>query len=383
MSDLYWMIPAGLVGLYVVAELLARFWLRVRKKYWILSPHMHMVLEVDRETLPALEPEVNIRVNADGERGDPPPVTWNGTWRGLVVGGSAAECYMLDQKSNWPQVVQDKLNESGKANMLGASRVHIGNVSRSLVACESLSRMLEKVLPRYERLDMVVLMVGASDVVAWLEKDTPPKLEPGSLPAGRIFAEHPEGPFGWMPRQMALKRIAARLNARFRHPVSRKKGAGKTIGKNRKMRAAAKTILNETPDPTPMVEFFETWFRRLIEMCHARDIRVLVVRQPWFEKAFTPEEQKLLWNFGAGRPYEKELDTYYSHAVVCDLMRRVDDAAAHIAEETGADQLDLMPVLERSFETYYDFLHFTPKGAKAVGEHVANAIVSKTEFREG
>ena len=37
-----------------------------------------------------------------------------------------------------------------------------------------------------------------------------------------------------------------------------------------------------------------------------------------------------------------------------------------------------MPVLERSFDTYYDFLHFTPKGAEAVGNAVASAILRET-----
>ena len=53
---------------------------------------------------------------------------------------------------------------------------------------------------------------------------------------------------------------------------------------------------------------------------------MVVVRQPWFEKDFTPEEAARLWNFGKGRPYEGDLDTYYTHRVVNALMRAVDEA---------------------------------------------------------
>ena len=35
------------------------------------------------------------------------------------------------------------------------------------------------------------------------------------------------------------------------------------------------------------------------------------------------------------------------------------------------DQIDLVPLLERTGNTYYDFLHFTPGGAEAVGRVVA------------
>lgn len=365
-----WLLPSLLFppAAFVLIELGARLWLRVRDKYSVLQPHLRMEMEVDKQALPDLTPLVHTSVNADGERGDEVPADPESVLRVLVAGGSAAECYLLDQPASWPMVAQAELSK------LGPRTAHVGNVSRSLVACEVLQRMLAKTLRQVRSLDVIVLMVGASDVVAWLEQKTPPQLEAGRIPLSKICQEHPEGPFGWKLKQLALYRLLRRANARLRKPLARKTGAGKSLIKHREMRAAASTWITEVPNPEPMLVFFEEHFEALIRTCQQHAKHVLVVRQPWFEKDFTPEENARLWNFGQGRPYVEELDTYYTHHVVCELMRATDAIASRIATKTGALQLDLMPVLPRNFDTYYDFLHFTPAGAQLVGKAVAQAI---------
>ena len=370
MIDWILALTLGPLATFVLAELFARLWLTVRNDYYVLQPHLRLELEIDAEALPNLEPVARHFVNADGERADDLPEDPDQVLRVLVAGGSAAECYLLDQPSTWPAVAQRELADR-------TSRpAHVGNVSRSLVSCEVIEQMLAKSLDRFRSLDVIVLMVGASDVVGWLEQKTPAELQAGRTPLSKILPEHPEGPFGWSKKKLALYRLVRRANARLRKPVARKSGAGKSLIKNRRMRAMAKTMIDEVPDPTPMLTFFEAHLRNLITTCKIHAERVLVVRQPWFEKEFTAEEQARLWNFGQGRPYVEDLDTYYTHRVVCELMGAADRTAARVAEDAGVEQLELMSVLPRTFETYYDFLHFTPAGAELVGKAVADAIVS-------
>lgn len=375
--ELFLILCAAALAAFVAAEWIARWVLQWRQDYWVLTPFQRTVMEIDHETLPALEATVRIEVNADGERGDPVRRDWSETYRVLVAGGSAAECFLLDQRTSWPAVIQRRLSEPESLARLGVRSAHVGNVSRSLVACEYIDEILRRVLPRYERLDLVVLMVGASDVVNWLERKTPERLEPGKLSDSYVFAEHPGGPYGWRPKKLALWRIASRWNRRLRRPTEYRKEAGKTIGKNRRMRAAAREIIDEVPDPAPLLEYFETFFREMVQRAARKAGRVIVVRQPWFEKEHTPEEKAALWNFGVGRPYVEEVTTYFSHRVVSELMRAVDGVATRVAAECGVEQVDLMPVLDRSLETYYDFLHFTPAGARVVGEAVAAKVLAE------
>lgn len=369
---------AGAVVAFVIAELITRAWLAKHGRYFIWPPWSRTRMELDREALPMLERTTRIEINADGERGDPPPARGERAYRVLVTGGSVAECYFLDQDTAWPAVIQRILNQPENRKRLGVERVHVGNVARSLVTCRHVAHMLAKTLPRYPKLDAIVLMVGASDLVYWLEQRTPPVLDDSPPPASQVFGAHPEGPFGWTHRNLALRRLASQVRRRWFGQVDVRERAGKRLTKARAMRANAREILREVPDPAPLLAHFDQHFRELVALARTKADRVIVVRQPWFEKEFSPEEARQMWNFGAGRPYEGEVHAYYAHDVVWKLMRLIDARATEIVRETGVEEIDLMPLLERNLDIYYDELHHTPKGCAIVGEIVARAILART-----
>ncbi|MFO1008705.1 MAG: hypothetical protein U1F29_01425 [Planctomycetota bacterium] len=368
-------LAAGVV-LFVLAELATRAWMIRSGPYFVWAPFARTRLELDRDALPSLPPLAHWEINSQGERGSEPPADPARTYRVLVTGGSAAECYFLDQKDTWAEVVGRELRRPEALRALGAEHVHVGNAARSLVACAEIELMLRRTLPRYERLDVVVFLVGASDVVHWLEKSTPARIEEKTIPAAQVFAWHPEGPFGWGPRTLALRRIASSWNKRLRRPVEVRERAGKRLDDARKMRQRAKVVLDATPDPTPMLEHFETHLRALVELCRAKGARVVIARQPWLEKALTPEERARLWNFGAGRPYSGEVTTYYAHEAVWKLLAQVDERAVRVAQELGVEALELNSLVPQDFEHYYDELHHTPKGCELLGRAVARQIVA-------
>ena len=140
------------------------------------------------------------------------------------------------------------------------------------------------------------------------------------------------------------------------------------------MRARATEIKHEMPDPTPMLEQFDFHFRRVLQRAADHADRVLVVRQPWFDKEYTSEEAAHMWHGGAGQAWRENVTTYYSFDVVSKLMALVDQKAAAIADELNVEQVDLMPILERSLATYYDGFHATPQGAHIVAAEIAAAI---------
>ncbi|MEZ6014618.1 MAG: hypothetical protein R3F49_05865 [Planctomycetota bacterium] len=358
----------------LASELALRAFYRRRGAAWVLEPGSVQIQEIDRETLPALEPEVRIEVNRDGERGAPPPADWRRTFRVLVAGGSAAECFLLDQETQWPSVVARELQ--ARAAELGVDRVHVGNIARSLVRCEYVEWMLNATLPRMPRLDAVVLMVGASDLVAWLEQGCPAEVTASELDPNRCFQRHDFGPFRWRPGQLALRELVKRVKNRLVPSVVRRTRAGKSIAKHRKMRASAETLVREAPDARGMLALYEEYLRRTIEAARSTGAKVLVARQPWLQKDFTPEEAARLWNFGKGRPYEGPVTTYFAIEVVHRLMAAVDEVSARVAAEMGVGACELRTHLDASFDTFYDTLHFTPRGAAAVGKRVAEALAT-------
>ncbi len=372
---------AALAFVLVLAELFLRRWYKLTNATFVWPPRGRIRLEIDRENLPNLDPVARIEFNRDGERGDDPPLSWEHNGRALIVGGSAAECYMLDQERTWPAVLQRELNSPKALEHLGVGHFHVGSVARSLVPCEALYSILRAVRFRYDRLDLIVLMVGASDVVRWLQMGVPQVMDFAAAPQEETFSLHAEGPFGWQPRQLALRRALSTANERWRRPVLVKRGAGKTLTRLRAMRAQAERIITEVPDPEPLIADFAQHFSALLELAMETAERVLVVRQPWFEgppEGHTPEQRAIFWNLGCGNPYLETITEYYDHALVSGLLHRVDDTQARISAEHGVQCVNLQDKLPSNLTTWYDYFHLAPQGAEEVGRHVAAAVLGQT-----
>ncbi len=283
-----------------LAEILARAWLALRGDYFVWSPHARTLQVLDRESLPALPPLARFEVNRDGERGDPPPRDGWETYRVLVLGASSTECRFLDQRSTWPAVAQRFLSHPMNLELLRARRAHVGNLGRSLATCRDLNLILERVLPRYERLDAVVLMVGAGDVVHWLSERAPSKIEAGPVDPDEVFDEHPEGPFGWSADTLALRRIASSWRRRFLRSFAVHAGAGQGIGRARRLRAQAGEIIETLPDPAPLLDHLDESFRELIARAQSKARTVIVVRPCWVREGLGEQYREHGWMFAAG-----------------------------------------------------------------------------------
>src|SRR5260370_3120425 len=133
-----------------------------------------MEIRADPEAFPELERRVRFDINADGERGGDVRDGEDGLHRILVAGGSAVECFALDQPTSWPGALERLLNSPDSLHVLGARRVHVGNIGHSGVGSADLDLILERVLPQYGHLDALLIMVAASDVYHWLEGGAPP-----------------------------------------------------------------------------------------------------------------------------------------------------------------------------------------------------------------
>lgn len=355
-------------------EIGARYLLR-RSPYYVWPPGLRLHLHPDPAVSPELEPVARIEINADGERGDAVPRSGRRVYRVLVAGGSPAECALLDQPTTWPGALQRLLGAPEHLRALGVSAVHVGNIGRSGVSSHGLNLIFERILTRSRHRDLIVIMVGGNDVFDWLAREAPPSYIPHRIPAAELFSSHPEASFGWTLRKLALTRLLRTLRWRWFHPVKNDYASGSWVAKARAMRARARETRTVIPDPTAMVRHFEDQLRELLGRAKSHADRVLVVRQPWFEKDYTREESAQVWHGGVGNPHRDDVTVYYSVEILCWLMALLSERAACVAEELGVEHLDLKPLLDPSLKTYYDFVHFTPAGAAVVANAVAAAIL--------
>jgi len=373
-----WMLLAGAGAVLIVTvELSARWWIRRHTRYRVWPPGMRLEVRQHPGLFPELEPRVHLDINADGERGSEVDAREEGLFRILVVGGSSVECYALDQPTSWAGVLERLLNNTPALRTLGAGRVHVGNIGHSGVGAAELDLILERVLPNYERLDAIVVMAGASTAYHWLEDGAPPASAPSVVPEQVLFAQHPGQEFGWNPRTWALAEIARRLRQVWFHPVDVKENVGAWLVAGRKMRAEAPQIRTSVPDSSAVLQHFEQHYRRALRRAMLHASRVLVVRQPWFEKDYTQEESARFWHGGIGKPWKEKVSVYFSLEVINRLLSQIDARVVAVAEELGLQHLNLRPVLDQGLRHYYDHDHFTPQGAAAAAQAIAAALVER------
>ena len=373
---LLWILLGGL-ACGVLLELLARWWIRRRGEYYVFPPGYRLHLVVDLEQAPGLDPLARFEINRDGERGPEPPREKEGLFRILTCGGSAAEGYLLDEERSWAGALREILMLPENLRRLGARRVHVGSVGRSRTGAEALDLIFEKTLPRYDRLAAIVIMVGATDVVEWFEAGAPERWTPPPVRVQDLFAEHPESRYAWSPKRTALYDLLRRSWRRLRRPLQLKRDAGKTLGKVRAMRARAKTMLTEVPPATDMLDHFERHMLSLVRRAQRHADMVLVLGQPCFDRNHDPQVLARFWDFAVGNPYQVETDTYFSMDLAGAAMRAMNERARKVAAETGTAFVDLGAEIEPGLDLYYDFLHFTPKGAETVARIIAREILAR------
>lgn len=365
------------IGAVAIAclEAVSRLSIRMDRRHFAWEPSKRLELALDADTHPQLESLVRIDINSDGERGGEYPAGTD-TYRILVAGGSAAECYFLDQPTAWPALLESRLSSAESLTRLGKNRVHVGSIARSGTHSGEVRLILERILPRYKKLDLVVLMIGAGDVLRWISLAAPESGLAAPEP-GDCFDRHPGIRFGLSPRRSGVAEVIRRLRSRFIKRVERRERAGRWMRRARLMRASASDIRHELPDTTSWLAAYERNLNACIDEVRSRSIGLLVVRQPWFEKdSFTEVESRLFWNGGIGDVIRDDITTYYSDAVMFELLRRIDECSARVARDRGVPEMELMSVIEPSPAHYYDHFHHTPAGSQLIAATVAEHILT-------
>ena len=363
---------ASLVLLAAAIELASRIWLKIHRGYFVFSPGARRLFHLDAEMLPQLPGTVNLHINSDGERGDE-FVAAPDTFRVLIAGGSAAQALFTDQASTWHTVMKRELEKHDALRVLSASRVHVGSIGLSGIHSKSVLLILQRVLPRYRKLDAIVLMLGAGDPLRWVAGGAP--LEGVALQTtAECFDVHPEHDYGFALRSSATLELARRLRARL--IIERRDRVGRWIGRARAQRNAPVELRETITDPSRMIAAYERNTAEIIALARSKARYVLFARQPWYRKDdLTPEESALFWNFGVETEKYGESSAFYSHAIADELLTRIDASSSRLARQARIGDLDVKAALPPSPSNYYDQFHFTPEGNRIVGKMVAERLL--------
>lgn len=371
------LVPAVLfaAGLGLLAELFARYWIR-RGRYFVYQPGRRDLTEFDLAIVPTCEPRAYSSINSIGERGGELP-RGGDTFKVLLCGGSSAGCLLLDQRTSLGGVLESRLSTS---DCMKECRVHVGVIGKSSVDSVTLNRILRHILPQYELppsegLDAIIVLVGASDVLRWLEMGAPPERVAPALGIDYCFEQNPEVPLSLHPRRWGLARQVSRwLSLRLRH----RRNFGHRYKKARLMRANAKETRRTVPPHEVLLESFRKNLREILEQAQSAATVVLVARQPWFRKEdYSADELSVFWNGSVGNAYYGEATIFYAPEVISQLMSSLDAVACEVCQELGVAAVDCGAAVPSSLENYIDQFHFTVQGSALAADALCDGVVGE------
>lgn len=362
-----------LIASLLCAELIARIWLKKNGGWFLWLPYRRLDLHLKKGVFPGFPALTRIRINRFGARGQKPPRLDDETLRVVVSGGSAAECFFLDQPLTWPEQMANFLRKAPPSARGGGSMVHVDNFGRSGYLCKDAQRLLSKITPGIGKINVIVLLVGAGDMIRWMEQGGPENgPEPGT--DREIFALTPNPSTTWY-KLGALKLLFTRTKQSLTKATSVRPEVGTALEDARASRQLNRLNLLSLPNARGMLSTFEDTLRDLIHTCQQLAPRVVLVQQPHFGRLPSEAEQALMWNFRNHQVSDQNEACYYDHSDVMALMETVNNTVARVGEQMSVTAIvDGQQAVTAGPESFYDFMHLNPTGAELLGKQVSEAI---------
>ncbi len=373
MTTIFALLLALALGL-VTAEFAARRWLRSVAHTYPWKPYTHFEITPDPAVLPQLSPKTTFKANSLGLRGHEAPAAGR-VLRIVTTGGSAVECFSLDDSEAWPALLEAHLSATEAKARLGVDAVHVLNLAKSGFTNEALGYLVPRVLDRVGPIDVLTITTGTSAVNAWTKAGTPPfAVAPGH--AWDDIHWHGETTFGLTPATSALAEMVRRWQHLRARPVIALRKTGGALAAGRRARMQATEMRDTTPDPAAWIADYEASLASLVQSASRYARRVVLLRQSWFD-APNPTEHEFaqFWHGFVGDAPAGERAIFYSYDAFSKMMAATDAANVRVAQRLGLATIRLADAVSPDLENYYDQIHYAPAGARKVAAFVAAELL--------
>jgi lysophospholipase L1-like esterase len=337
-----------------------------RFPWYVWPPHYSCL--VKPADLPGVAPQGRFTTNSLGIRG--PEFNDTDTCRILCVGGSATECFYLDDAKTWPAVLMRILGDD-------APGVWVGNAGSSGTTAPQHALLLEQ-LPEARMVDCWVVLCGINDLGQQLNGRYARITANGFA---KTFRYRRPGLGGHLRRPLHRNLFTFTLfeNACRRVRVALK-GGDATIYQDvkatwvkqqqRKRQRAVKIAADIRPE---WLEEYQAQLTRMVRLARRWDKRLIFMTQPtiWVERmdektdAMTLGGQLLDGRFADGPTRVRGMELY-------------NQAMRDLAVREGVELVDLAAKLPKTTEAFYDDCHFNENGAWMV----ATALAEQVKTRE-
>ena len=312
--------------------------------YLPLRPHNKIELHVN---LSGVSSFAHNTTNSWGLRGDEPPSEWNDFFTIVVIGGSTAQCYYLDDHKTWPYLLQEKLKASFPKTWVGNGGIS-GHSTRAhvLFVREAISRMKPKV---------ALFLVGINDL--WYSMNDE---------ARRLGS--PAEQAGWKYELLGYSRLAQVLFLwkiiLFDHVVVLEHSANadfvpEALAREMDLPADLRLLV-------PSIDDFRKNIRTMIGDLKNLGVRPVFLTQPLLFDESDRWKAVVGWDYSVSGKKGK-----LSAATYAKLLAMFNQELIQTCHADSVEVFDLAAVIPRSSEFFYDTMHFNEKGADLVAEKLA------------
>ncbi len=312
--------------------------------------------------IPRMDPEIRVSRNSIGFRGPEMPTDYEKRLSLFTVGGSTTECYYISDGKTWPDLLSKKL--AGTMPDLWLNNAGLDGHS-TFGHAHLMEQILIPLKPK-----AVLFLVGINDVGAEAinHRDSQTFGDCAGCPLLRRA-------FNFVTQNSAT--ASAALN------IQRARRAQKLGLTHRSLDLGDRPTAAKLPSPeetaalktrhTAALEGYKQRVERLVELCQSNGIVPILVTQPaLFGSGKEPVTGVQLDNIIAN-------DAGQDARTAWTVLEWYNDVVRQAGQKQGVTLIDLARELPKSFDYYYDFIHFTNKGADAVSDILARELSPKLQ----
>jgi lysophospholipase L1-like esterase len=355
----------------IVGEMVLRALQPYPGKYLTWPPNLRKVFRPDPRFVPGVAGPAHYSINAQGIRGE--EFSPNQKLRVLAIGGSTTECFYQDQERTWSELLGRRLGRTWPD-----LNVWVGNLGKSGFNSRHHVVQMRYEVPQLPHLDTIIFLVGCNDLTMRLIQGD--AYDPAHLTTSYGERHQIRRTFWFYP--LGLGFLTDRKDTAWWRLINAGTSAknsflvlddyGQSIGSLRERRLNAAQVLDRLPDLRPSLDEYARNLNEIIELGKKLPVRMVFMTQPFLWRAdLTDAEKALLWSGGTGDLESGERGTYYSVAVLQEGMERYNRKLMEVCAQRGMECIDLAAMIPKDTRHFFDDVHFTDFGSRAVADFVA------------
>ncbi|HEY6188756.1 MAG TPA: SGNH/GDSL hydrolase family protein [Pyrinomonadaceae bacterium] len=340
----------------LVALLLLELLLRLHNPFQARIKGNRIVLQTNKTThvkndiIKSLDPEVTVVRNALGFRGENPPADFRERLTIVTIGGSTTQCFFLNEDQTWTARLGQRLEKSFRPVWINNAGLDGHSTHGHLVLLE------DYIVPLHPK--VALFLVGVNDIAlssisGWDAENVRSGIHFESF---RAFVKSLSAYSEVAALALNLYRsLTAYQAGLLHHQLDLQKQGYLDVSEEAEKEYIAAYSGQYLKD-------YEGRLRRLADICRREGIEPVFVTQPMLAGFGTDDVTGVdLARVQAAGPYQ-------TGKMYWELLEVYNDSTRHVGREKGILVIDLARELPKTSRYFYDFIHYTPQGARAIAD---------------